>query len=184
VGGHPLGGGERGGFAFARPDLFAGRPWIFTPEGDGVVALGSAAGTGNGGLIHEFGCGDGAAGSRLGDLWGRKRLFVAGLVGLLDRPLDTFARLVDAAEVQHRRGSSQHQPPLGPHVAELQQDRESLVVPDECCWRVHLDQAKAQAAKRLGQAPPVTETAICVDTNFGETARSRVVAEPVGVVAR
>ena len=34
VGGHPLGGGERGGFAFARPDLFAGRPWIFTPEGD------------------------------------------------------------------------------------------------------------------------------------------------------
>jgi len=35
VGGHPLGGGERGGFAFARPDLFAGRPWIFTPEGSG-----------------------------------------------------------------------------------------------------------------------------------------------------
>ena len=34
VGGHPLGGGERGGFAFARPDLFAGRPWIFTPEGN------------------------------------------------------------------------------------------------------------------------------------------------------
>jgi prephenate dehydrogenase len=34
VGGHPLGGGERGGFAFARPDLFADRPWIFTPDGD------------------------------------------------------------------------------------------------------------------------------------------------------
>ena len=34
VGGHPLGGGERGGFAFARPDLFAARPWIFTPDGD------------------------------------------------------------------------------------------------------------------------------------------------------
>jgi prephenate dehydrogenase len=33
VGGHPLGGGERGGFAFARPDLFAGRPWMFTPDG-------------------------------------------------------------------------------------------------------------------------------------------------------
>ena len=33
VGGHPLGGGERGGFAFARQDLFAGRPWIFTPDG-------------------------------------------------------------------------------------------------------------------------------------------------------
>lgn len=38
VGGHPLGGGERGGFAFARPDLFAGRPWIFTPDGDGSSA--------------------------------------------------------------------------------------------------------------------------------------------------
>jgi prephenate dehydrogenase len=34
VGGHPLGGGERGGFAFARPDLFAGRPWILSPDGE------------------------------------------------------------------------------------------------------------------------------------------------------
>ena len=34
VGGHPLGGGERGGFDIARPDLFAGRPWICTPDGD------------------------------------------------------------------------------------------------------------------------------------------------------
>jgi prephenate dehydrogenase len=34
VGGHPLGGGERGGFAFARPNLFTGRPWILTPDGD------------------------------------------------------------------------------------------------------------------------------------------------------
>ena len=33
VGGHPLGGAERGGFGFARPDLFVGRPWIFTPDG-------------------------------------------------------------------------------------------------------------------------------------------------------
>ena len=32
VGGHPIGGAERGGFGFARPDLFKGRPWIFTPE--------------------------------------------------------------------------------------------------------------------------------------------------------
>jgi len=43
VGGHPLGGAERGGFAFARPDLFAGRPWIFTPDdarsGDAVARL-------------------------------------------------------------------------------------------------------------------------------------------------
>ena len=31
IGGHPLGGAERGGFGFARPDLFKGRPWIFTP---------------------------------------------------------------------------------------------------------------------------------------------------------
>jgi prephenate dehydrogenase len=34
VGGHPLGGAERGGFGFARPDLFKGRPWIFTPASD------------------------------------------------------------------------------------------------------------------------------------------------------
>ena len=38
VGGHPLGGGERGGFAFARPELFAGRPWIFTPDGEASSA--------------------------------------------------------------------------------------------------------------------------------------------------
>jgi prephenate dehydrogenase len=31
VGGHPIGGAERGGFGFARPDLFRSRPWIFTP---------------------------------------------------------------------------------------------------------------------------------------------------------
>ena len=34
VGGHPIGGAERGGFGFARPDLFRGRPWIFTPTVD------------------------------------------------------------------------------------------------------------------------------------------------------
>jgi prephenate dehydrogenase len=32
IGGHPIGGAERGGFAFARADLFRGRPWIFTPN--------------------------------------------------------------------------------------------------------------------------------------------------------
>lgn len=32
VGGHPIGGAERGGFGFARPDLFVGRPWILTPR--------------------------------------------------------------------------------------------------------------------------------------------------------
>ncbi len=34
VGGHPLGGAPRGGLGHARPDLFAGRPWLFTPTGD------------------------------------------------------------------------------------------------------------------------------------------------------
>jgi prephenate dehydrogenase len=34
IAGHPIGGAERGGFGFARPDLFRGRPWIFTPEPD------------------------------------------------------------------------------------------------------------------------------------------------------
>jgi prephenate dehydrogenase len=33
VGGHPIGGAEQGGFAFARADLFRGRPWILTPNG-------------------------------------------------------------------------------------------------------------------------------------------------------
>jgi len=35
IGGHPIGGAERGGFGFARPDLFRGRPWIFTPAHHG-----------------------------------------------------------------------------------------------------------------------------------------------------
>jgi prephenate dehydrogenase len=41
VGGHPIGGAERGGFGFARPDLFRGKPWIFTPGagGDPPAAL-------------------------------------------------------------------------------------------------------------------------------------------------
>jgi prephenate dehydrogenase len=42
VGGHPIGGAERGGFGFARPDLFKDRPWIFTPfeqTPSGVVDL-------------------------------------------------------------------------------------------------------------------------------------------------
>lgn len=34
VGGHPLGGAAQGGFASARADLFADRPWIFTPHAD------------------------------------------------------------------------------------------------------------------------------------------------------
>jgi prephenate dehydrogenase len=35
VGGHPLAGAARGGLAAARPDLFAGRPWVLTPTGEG-----------------------------------------------------------------------------------------------------------------------------------------------------
>jgi prephenate dehydrogenase len=36
VGGHPLGGAARGGIEHARPDLFVGRPWLFTPGTDGA----------------------------------------------------------------------------------------------------------------------------------------------------
>jgi prephenate dehydrogenase len=39
VGGHPIGGAEHGGFGFARPDLFEGRPWILTPEGADAEAV-------------------------------------------------------------------------------------------------------------------------------------------------
>jgi prephenate dehydrogenase len=31
IGGHPVGGAERGGFSFARADMFRGRPWLLTP---------------------------------------------------------------------------------------------------------------------------------------------------------
>src|SRR5256885_856830 len=34
VGGHPLGGAAKGGLEHARPDLFAGRPWLLTPDTD------------------------------------------------------------------------------------------------------------------------------------------------------
>lgn len=34
IGGHPLAGAARGGIEHARPDLFKGRPWILTPDGD------------------------------------------------------------------------------------------------------------------------------------------------------
>jgi prephenate dehydrogenase len=32
IGGHPLGGASKGGLEHARPDLFAGRPWLLTPS--------------------------------------------------------------------------------------------------------------------------------------------------------
>ena len=34
IGGHPLGGAPVGGIDHARPDLFCGRPWLFTPTSD------------------------------------------------------------------------------------------------------------------------------------------------------
>jgi prephenate dehydrogenase len=34
VGGHPLAGAAAGGLEHARPDLFKGRPWLFTPGND------------------------------------------------------------------------------------------------------------------------------------------------------
>ena len=40
VGGHPLGGGARGGFEFATASLFARRPWIFTPVKGSTDAVG------------------------------------------------------------------------------------------------------------------------------------------------
>jgi prephenate dehydrogenase len=36
VGGHPLGGAAKGGLENARADLFSGRPWLFTPSGEGA----------------------------------------------------------------------------------------------------------------------------------------------------
>ena len=41
IGGHPLGGAARGGIEHARPDMFNGRPWLFTPvKGHDPQALG------------------------------------------------------------------------------------------------------------------------------------------------
>jgi prephenate dehydrogenase len=43
VGGHPLGGGARGGFEFATASLFSRRPWILTPpEGSSELSVGRA----------------------------------------------------------------------------------------------------------------------------------------------
>jgi prephenate dehydrogenase len=39
IGGHPLGGGAKGGLENARPDLFKGRPWLLTPTGESGKAF-------------------------------------------------------------------------------------------------------------------------------------------------
>jgi prephenate dehydrogenase len=38
LGGHPMAGAARGGFAHARADLFRGRPWILTPDTSAAAA--------------------------------------------------------------------------------------------------------------------------------------------------
>ena len=43
IGGHPLGGGARGGFDFATAGLFNRRPWIFTPRDEDTDAVGTDA---------------------------------------------------------------------------------------------------------------------------------------------
>jgi prephenate dehydrogenase len=43
VGGHPLAGAAQGGLDHARPDLFAGRPWLLTPSSGARVVDGSDA---------------------------------------------------------------------------------------------------------------------------------------------
>lgn len=45
VGGHPMAGSAQSGFAHARADLFAGRPWILTPDSEdaaGAARVGTA----------------------------------------------------------------------------------------------------------------------------------------------
>jgi prephenate dehydrogenase len=39
VGGHPMAGSERSGFAASRPDLFRDSPWILTPDGSSPSAV-------------------------------------------------------------------------------------------------------------------------------------------------
>jgi hypothetical protein len=55
IGGHPLAGAARGGLDHARPDLFAGRPWLLTPEtmpADGARAFqASEQAAGHGGCL-------------------------------------------------------------------------------------------------------------------------------------
>jgi prephenate dehydrogenase len=60
IGGHPIGGAERGGFGFARPDLFRGKPWIFTPSGSSDRRGGSSDPPGALDKLYEFVRGIGA----------------------------------------------------------------------------------------------------------------------------
>ena len=60
VGGHPLGGGARGGFEFATASLFARRPWIFTPSSDATDAARTATAGDTVDRLSSFGTGLGA----------------------------------------------------------------------------------------------------------------------------
>jgi prephenate dehydrogenase len=51
VGGHPLAGAATGGLEMARPELFEGRPWIFTPPAGGDADAVERLGT----LVSGFG---------------------------------------------------------------------------------------------------------------------------------
>jgi prephenate dehydrogenase len=66
LGGHPMAGAARGGFAHARADLFRGRPWILTPDNSSASAGRSVSLPGGGplpgaalsrmqGFVHELG---------------------------------------------------------------------------------------------------------------------------------
>jgi prephenate dehydrogenase len=44
IGGHPLGGAAKGGLEHARPDLFAGRPWLLTPSTESLSRRSDAKG--------------------------------------------------------------------------------------------------------------------------------------------
>ena len=69
IGGHPLAGAAHGGLEHARPDLFAGRPWLLTLAG-ARRALESAARPGG----ADVRCPRGGLGRRLGQRPGRDRL--------------------------------------------------------------------------------------------------------------
>lgn len=61
VGGHPLGGAAVGGLEHARPDLFRGRPWIFTPSPstrDDAVARVREFATALGSIPHVMSAGE------------------------------------------------------------------------------------------------------------------------------
>ena len=72
VGGHPLGGGARGGFEFATASLFARRPWIFTPP---LEAIGNSTDAAR----SRRGSRDASEGGTVREAVNRLSAFVSGL---------------------------------------------------------------------------------------------------------